>query len=1016
MRLHAVCALSVLSLLTVATADAATPQWIWATKDIRGNDTAYFRKVLELPADVKKAQVAAACDNVVTLYVNAQEVLQHSDWSSPARADVTKKFKKGSNVIALRGVNDNSNMAGMILRLDVELTDGKKLSLVTDTSWKASGTEAKNWQAASFDDSKWSKPHSFGNLGVGPWNNVALVPGSAPPKLAVAERGVFRTLPGFEVQHLYTVPKNEQGSWVCLTTDHKGRLLASDQGNKGIYRITPPGMGNDDEVKVEKLSIGNMSAAQGMLAAFDSLYFSVNGGPGSGFYRARDTNDDDQYDELVKLKAFQGGGEHGPHALRLSPDGKSIYVIAGNHTNPPADFDRSRIPKNWSEDLLLPRQWDARGHARGKLAPGGWIATTDPDGKTWEMISVGYRNPYDMDFNADGELFAYDADMEWDMGMPWYRPTRVVHATSGSEFGWRSGTGKWPNYYPDSLPTLIDIGPGSPVGATFGYGAKFPAKYQKAFYVLDWTFGTIYAVHIEPKGASYKATKEEFVSRTPLPLTDAVVGKDGALYFTVGGRGTQSELFRVVYTGDAKSDPVDAQDNDPKRKELRALRRQLESLQAGGPNDGKALAMLTENLGHNDRHIRYAARVALEHRSPATWQDAVLKLADPTARINAAVAVARQSDESLQPKVLAALGELDFKKLTKSQKLECLRAYALAFIRMGAPDEKTAATVAAQLDPSYPADDDDLNRELCRVLVYLQSDQVVPKTIALMRKPREQNLDDISELLARNGRYGGTIAQMLANMPDLQKLHYAFVLRNARRGWTVPDGTFYFQFLKDARQKKGGASYGGFLTNMENDAFAGASDNLRLAVEAAGLRKPPPPVKLPQPKGPGHDWTLDEVLALGQQELKGRDFENGKRSFAAARCVVCHRFGGEGGATGPDLTQAAGRFNFKDLSEAILDPSKVISDQYRASTIETESGKLLTGRIAADNEDGIILLTDPEDSTKVVKIARDNVAAVIPSKTSLMPSDLLKPLNENELLDLMAYLLSRGNKDDAMFK
>ncbi len=46
-------------------------------------------------------------------------------------------------------------------------------------------------------------------------------------------------------------------------------------------------------------------------------------------------------------------------------------------------------------------------------------------------------------------MFVYDADMEWDFGMPWYRPTRVNHATSGSELGWRSGTGKWPAYYVD---------------------------------------------------------------------------------------------------------------------------------------------------------------------------------------------------------------------------------------------------------------------------------------------------------------------------------------------------------------------------------------------------------------------------------------------------------------------------------------------------------------------------------------------------------------------------------------
>ena len=207
-----------------------------------------------------------------------------------------------------------------------------------------------------------------------------------------------------------------------------------------------------------------------MLWAFDSLYFSVNGGPGSGLYRAKDSDNDDQFDQCVKLKEFRGGGEHGPHALRLSPDGTRIFVIAGNHTLPPfnpgeeltnKDYT-SRVPTNWAEDHLLPRMWDAGGHAVGIMAPGGWIASTDADGKTWDIYSIGYRNPYDMAFNADGELFAYDADMEWDVGMPWYRPTRVVHATSGSEFGWRSGSGKWPNHYADSLPPMVNIGPGSP--------------------------------------------------------------------------------------------------------------------------------------------------------------------------------------------------------------------------------------------------------------------------------------------------------------------------------------------------------------------------------------------------------------------------------------------------------------------------------------------------------------------------------------------------------------------------
>ncbi|MGL5096285.1 MAG: PQQ-dependent sugar dehydrogenase, partial [Planctomycetia bacterium] len=337
---------------------------------------------------------------------------------------------------------------------------------------------------------------------------------------------------------LFTVPKEELGSWVSLTVDPKGRLLACDQNDRGLCLITPPEQ-TSGETKVERLPL-KIGSAQGLLFAFDSLYLSVNGGPGSGLYRARDTDKDGELDKVEKLCELPGGGEHGPHALRLTPDGKSIAIVCGNYTDPPKNVVGSRIPMNWSEDLLLPRQWDAGGHAVGRLAPGGWIAKTDPDGKGWEFLSVGYRNTYDMAFNADGELFAYDSDMEWDFGSPWYRPTRVVHATDGSEFGWRSGTGCWPSYFLDSLPPAVDIGPGSPVGVEFGYGAKFPADYQKALFILDWTFGTIYAIHLEPTGATYTGRKEEFLSRSPLPLTDVVVGKDGALYFTVGGRGTQS--------------------------------------------------------------------------------------------------------------------------------------------------------------------------------------------------------------------------------------------------------------------------------------------------------------------------------------------------------------------------------------------------------------------------------------------------------------------------------------------
>ncbi|MBO0698353.1 MAG: heme-binding protein, partial [Zavarzinella sp.] len=129
----------------------------------------------------------------------------------------------------------------------------------------------------------------------------------------------FATLPGFQVERVYFVPKDKVGSWVSITTDPKGRLVVSDQERKGLYRVTPGKPGTDEPAKVEKLDI-NITAAQGLLFAFGNLYISVNGGPGSGVYRATYDTATDTFGKVQKLKEIRGNGEHGPHALRLTPD------------------------------------------------------------------------------------------------------------------------------------------------------------------------------------------------------------------------------------------------------------------------------------------------------------------------------------------------------------------------------------------------------------------------------------------------------------------------------------------------------------------------------------------------------------------------------------------------------------------------------------------------------------------------------------------------------------------------
>ncbi len=103
-----------------------------------------------------------------------------------------------------------------------------------------------------------------------------------------------------------------------------------------------------------------------------------------------------------------------------------------------------------------------------------------------------------------------------------------------------------------------------------------------------------------------------------------------------------------------------------------------------------------------------------------------------------------------------------------------------------------------------------------------------------------------------------------------------------------------------AHEWNGGASFQGFLANIDKDAFANATDSERLAIEATGARAAYKAPALPRPHGPGRAWSKDEIFAIAGTGLKsGRNFKSGQLAFAAARCVVCHRFGGEGARRDP---------------------------------------------------------------------------------------------------------------------
>jgi putative heme-binding domain-containing protein len=998
LRSLVLCVLCRLALVAApALLSAQVPEWIWhdaAGATPEAGEVRCFRKTFNAPAKTQRAEIIAAGDDEVTVFLNGKEVVHGTDWRRPVKADVSHLLRDGPNVLAARGKNGEAGAAAILVRLEYRTENNFGVYVTSDKSWLSSAAETAGWETLEFAAKDWKPAVSLGTVGVAPWGNVLGKPTATPAEAITA-------LPGFKVELLKSADEGE-GSWICLTVDDQGRLIISPEKDQApLLRLTLTPQGQ--VAKTETIP-APVRAAMGLLYAHESLYLNGHGPKGVGLYRLIDANKNDQFDpgEVHLLKNFEGDNEHGYHAVVLGPDGM-IYVMNGNHTKVPDGLAPDSPYENYAEDLLLPRLWDANGHAKGVLAPGGYVVRTDPEGKRWELLYGGFRNTYDFDFSPDGEMFTYDSDMEWDIGCPWYRPTRVLHCVIGGEYGWRSGTGKWPAYYPDSLPSVVDIGLGSPCGVKFGTKSHFPEKYRRAFFIQDWNYGKIFAVHLTPNGASYTGEFETFLSGKPLAVVDLEFGRDGAMYFIIGGWKIQSGLYRVSYApmpvgtrstasqhstkrkgGDAvERVPTSAEETDA--AEARALRRKLESFH--GRKDPAAIDLAWPHLDSPDRWLRFAARVAVESQDVPLWQDRALAEERTNGSLTALLALARKGQSNLQVDLLQSLCRLAGRSLTEAQTLEALRVLQLCFIRMGRPDYEVATAVARELSGFYPALTENVNRELCQLLVYLDAPDAITKTLALLSAAPTQQ----------------------------EQMHYACILRNAKTGWTLDQRRAYFSwFNKALREYTGGNSFKPYLVNIRNDAVATLKDAER--AELAAILEDRKPAAIPPlaPRPLVKEWKFEDLEPALADATRGRSFAKGKEAFHAAQCLHCHRLAGEGGAVGPDLTGVSGRFNRRDLLDHILNPSKIISDRYQSYTITLRNGDDVSGYIVDESDGKLTVLTDPLADRRTVVFQKD-IASRDVANLSVMPEGLLNLLTQGEILDLLAYLEADGRPDHAVF-
>jgi putative membrane-bound dehydrogenase-like protein len=316
-----------------------------------------------------------------------------------------------------------------------------------------------------------------------------------------------------------------------MTVDAQGRVVVAGAGYVKILHDT------DGDGRAERASLFSplpASGAHGMY--FDGPDLICSGD--NSIMRLRDADGDGVADREPEVWTPLRHPEHGANGLVRGPDG-CYYLVCGND----AGISQAQITSAASP-VKSPRS--------------GVVVRFSPEGRPLDVYAHGFRNPYDLDFDADGHLVTVDSDGERDHHLPWYAPTRLFDVAQGMEHGWllKGWTRGWnrPQSFFDNVERMVEIGRGSPTGLLVYRHRGFPAYYRGGVFSACWTFGRVYYFPIEACGATSKSKLEVFMQTTGdvgFAPCDLAVGPQGDLFVAIGGRRTRGSVFRVRYRGPA---------------------------------------------------------------------------------------------------------------------------------------------------------------------------------------------------------------------------------------------------------------------------------------------------------------------------------------------------------------------------------------------------------------------------------------------------------------------------------
>ena len=606
------------------------------------------------------------------------------------------------------------------------------------------------------------------------------------------------------------------------------------------------------------------------------------------------------------------------------------------------------------------------------------------DGSRLERLSTGHWNTFGMAFDLHGNLFCTDNDPG---SCP---PNRLLHVIEGADFGYEYRYGRsglhplvtWTGEFAGTLGMVGGLGEAASGIVPFGPGRML---------VASWSDNRVDLHPLTPKGASFSAGREEFITGPDdfRPVHFAYAPDSRFLYITdwvdssypVHGRG---RIWRVEFRK-----PVDLA---PRRRKQRV-----------GPSPAEAL----DQLGSPDPYLRTEAiRVLVKHPDTlagADWK----KIPDPVARAHFAVALKRSllpDAATVIPGLLADPDEqvrfVAVKWIGDERRTEYRSLLEAQLDRQDLSARSFRAVMAAlqRLEPGDRVSDSPAPR----ILIGILNDSAKPaslRALALRLLPsgyKKLPLDRIRELAGSpHPALRLEAVRTLQQHPDPN--------RCALLAGLAADSALPPELRAEAIV--GLASFAGEKIALLK-SLAGSGEEAVAAEAARALIGVAPHDRVLETKPPF--TAVADWVALVESAPGETDPAAGRRLFFHPRlgaCSTCHQMDGRGTRVGPDLTTIHRQegINRTWLLEHILNPNALVAPQFMPwqMTMQDDSTHLGFVLQKAGGTHETYLGIDG----RKLQLRRDQIVGRLELPMSLMPAGLLHLMTPGEIRDLLAYLM-----------